>query len=159
MRSIKKLLCHQSLLFKNKIIIILKEKLKEVKLLGKPKVLLKNSFNSFKQLEDIFFPLSLEIIESESIVDCPKLQRLMIPNNVKEIQINAILNCQQLKTFNSPQHLLENLPKDQIVELEITSSTLKELKQNDIKGLDKLQSLTLPENIEKIPEEIFKECS
>jgi hypothetical protein len=121
--------------------------------------------NEFNKLIELVIPTSMKTLKTNSIIDCPKLQRLEIPNSMDIVEKDVIVNCTSLKMISTPLRFMNQLPKEQIVELNITHCE-KIIEEKDFDDLTGIESLSIPEESSKdtesfskmLPKFLFHKC-
>ena len=95
-------------------------------------------FSGCDCLTDVTIPNSITRIGSNSFYECSELKEIIIPSSVTYIGKNAFSGCKSIRTVTIPDTIEE-----------IGSSAFSQCG---------LRSVILPNNLSKIPEELFYQC-
>ena len=138
----------------------LKEKIKIVELDPNTKTILAGCFRNYKNLVNINIPYLVENIEEKAFEGCSNLIQINIPYNVKNINLTAFSGCKKLTKVKCHPKFLINFINCEIKELILSDNLIYDdlIYLDELKDLNSLQKITLPGNINKIPDNILSEC-
>ena len=118
------------------------------------KIINKNNFKNWIGLENIYFPITLEIIEDEAFCGCINLKEIEIPKSVKFIGKNSFKNCKNIRKIKSKAEFLMFFPTNNVKEIILDENT-KEIKNEQLMNFKNLVSLEIPEKFKIIPKNIL----
>lgn len=135
-----------------------------------------NAFLNCNSLETISLPNSLKIIGDSAFVNCALLKNCSFPNSIETIGNNAFKNCNALSSINLPENLANiglNVFEDcnnlktlhyegtfsNFINVGIGKSNIFSLIEKCyINGEELSSSVTIPSDVETIPEYAFYNC-
>ena len=138
----------------------LKEKISNVKLNPNTKIILSKCFKNYKNIKNIKMENLVEYIEEYAFEGCLNLVQINIPDNVKDIHLTAFSGCTKLTKVKCQPKFLRNFENCEIKELILSDKCLYDdlIYLTELKDLNNLQKIIIPENINKIPDNILSEC-
>lgn len=117
---------------------------------------------SFKNLEKVQLPESLEVIGAYAFEDCKKLEFIHVPEGLKKIGIAAFYQCESLKEVVIPKgvSVIEELAFAGCTGLrKITFSPgLKKIGVEAFTGCTSLKEIVIPDTVVKIDDGAFWGC-
>ena len=142
----------------------LKEKIKNINLNPNTKTILAKCFSNYKNLINIKIPYLVEDIEEYAFEGCSNLEQINIPDNVKYLDLKAFSGCKKLTKVKCHPKYLKSFIDCEIKEVTLSDRCADDIDENlenylkEIKNFKKLQKIVIPENINKIPDNILSEC-
>ena len=138
----------------------LKEKISNVKLNPQTKIILPECFKNYKNIQYIKMGNLVEYIKEHAFEGCLNLVQINIPDNVKEIDLTAFSGCRKLTRVKCQPKFLINFLNCEIKELILSDKCLYDdlIYLDELKDLNTLEKIVIPEKINKIPENILSEC-
>ena len=138
----------------------LKEKISKVSLNPNTKTIISNCFKDYKNIKTIKMYNLVEYIEKYAFEGCVNLVQINIPDNVKDIHLTAFSGCKKLTTVKCHPKFLKIFENLEIKELILSDKCLYDdlIYLDELKDLNNIQKIIIPENINKIPDKILSEC-
>ena len=139
----------------------LKEKIKIAIIPDDCEFIDEETFKNYKNLFYIDIPTSVKTIKNYAFEGCKNLEEITIPKSVLDISNNAFIGCENLVKLKCNPKFLNIFKDNKIKELTLTDNII----ENDLNNLTKLKNfkylekINIPSKINKIPENILKDCT
>lgn len=114
-----------------------------------------------EMIEEAIITEGISVIGNGAFADCERLHQVVLPISIKEIGDQAFENCKSLKLLSLPM-LLEKLGASSLKGTGIKSiefpKSLYWMGEMVLAECENLIQVTIPENIDRIPEGMCRDC-
>ena len=117
------------------------------------------AFYECTALKSITIPNGVTTIGRQAFDGCTALKSITIPNGVTKIEINAFKNCNQLTSVIWNAKKCNGYNFGSQVETFTFGDEVEEIPDSICTGMNKLTSITIPNNVRSIGNSAFDDCS